>query len=145
MALMFFQSLTSPPAAGGTNISYYATVPENSVGENGDIAIVTSTRSHYEKIADIWTLKMGSVEIPNGIAIYADKTTLLAAAGSSANQLAIVNTEPGNMYLRNSENTKWVVLSANKYETVDLPSDTDFIIPSGTVIWDITESKHLYN
>lgn len=143
MPLIFFQSLTSAPSSG-VDIGYYTSIPENTFGKNGDVAIITTTRKHYKKITGIWTEQMGSVDVPSGVGVYSNKTTLLAAAGSSVNQLSIVSSEPGNMYLRNSDNTKWIVLSGNKYEEINLPSDSDFIIPSGTVIFNITTSKHNY-
>lgn len=141
MALMFFQYLNTPPSTG-INVSYSETVPDNATGNNGDVVIITTTRKHYKKIDGAWVEQLAAPA--SGTGSYTNKTELLAAANSQANQLAVVVSEPGNQYLRNSDNTKWVVLSGNKYPTTDLPSDVDFIIPTGTVIFDTTTNKQLY-
>lgn len=141
MALMFFQYLNTPPSSG-TSVGYSATVPENSSGNNGDIVILTTNGTHYKKINGVWVQQLSPSG--SGIGSYADKTALLAAANSSANQLVGVVSEPGNTYLRNSDNTKWIVLSGNKYTTITLPSDVDFVIPVGTVIYDTTTKKQMY-
>lgn len=139
MALTFFQDLKI--SAGSTSVTYQASVPANSVGYDGDVVVLTTTGAHYKKITGIWTLQLsGSTPTKR----YADRTALQTASGSMADGFAIVTTEPGNIYLRNSTNTQWIVMSGNKYATINLPDTSTFTIPSGTVIFDITTSSQIY-
>jgi len=78
---------------------------------------------------------------------YADRTALLAAAAGDlvVGQLAtIVGTEPGNRYMRNASNNKWIVVSGNIYTTATLPDGAIFDIPSGTVIYNTTTSQQVF-
>lgn len=55
--------------------------------------------------------------------------------------LGNVITEPGNLYLR--QENKWVVITGNKYATVDMPTSPDFTLPDGLEIFDLTLNKEV--
>lgn len=87
---------------------------------------------------------------------YGDRDEMLSDINVPNGVIGNVLTEPGNIYLRQSlsVNTSgdvvylagpgWMVLSGNKYETENLPTTTQFIIPPGTIVWDITTSEYVY-
>lgn len=142
MALKIIANLNNPNA--GVNVSYTASVPDNSLGANGDVCILTTNGSHYKKIAGVWTIQLGETTSSTAVLTYVDRTALLTAAGSSANKLGIATTEPGNMYLRNAANDKWIVLSGNSYPSVDLPTTPNFDIPVGAPVFNSTSLKWVY-
>lgn len=142
MALKVIANLNNPNS--GASVSYTATIPANSVGADGDVCILTTNGSHYKKVDGIWTIQLGETISSAAVLSYVDRTALLVSAGSSANKLGIVTTEPGNMYLRNAANDKWIVLSGNSYPATDLPTTPNFDVPAGVLVFNSTSLKWVY-
>jgi len=142
MALKILHNLNNMTT--GINVTYVPAVPANNIGQDNDIVILTTNGSHYKKVTGVWTLQLSETLGSSSVLVYADRTALLAAVGSAAYKIGVVVTEVSNTYLRNSTNTQWVVMSGNSYTTVNLPSTTDFVIPSGTPVFNATTLKWVY-
>ena len=73
---------------------------------------------------------------------YANRTELLAAAAAankpSNSTLGVVDSELCTFYICNSSTNKWTVCSGNRYETVSMPTETDFDIPDYTRLINVT-------
>jgi len=142
MALRIIHNLNTPNSQ--VSISYLSSVPLNTTGNNNDICILTTNGSHYKKVSGVWVLQLSETLGSSSVIPYINRVALLAAVGSAAYKIGVVSTETNNTYLRNSTNTQWIVMSGNSYSETNLPSTTDFIIPSGTPVFNATTLKWVY-
>lgn len=70
---------------------------------------------------------------------YTSRVNLLNDKAVMNGILGTIETEPGNIYLR--QNDEWVVMAGNRYTTSEMPSDVDFVLPSGLEIFDVTNNR----
>lgn len=69
-----------------------------------------------------------------GATVYATRAALLATTGV-VGSIAIVQTEPTNLYIWNPAANRWTIKDGNMYNTTnDIPDDVAFYIPNGTVL-----------
>ena len=80
-----------------------------------------------------------------GATVYADRSALRAATGV-VGSIAVVQTEPINLYMWAPGINMWAVKDGNVYYSLaDLPSDQSFYIPQGTVlILATTGERYIY-
>lgn len=72
---------------------------------------------------------------------YSNRTAMLKDKTAPNGILGTVDIEPGNIYLR--QDNMWVVMSGNRYETTNIPSSTDFYVPIGLEIYNITLGREM--
>jgi len=68
-----------------------------------------------------------------GATIYTTKAALLAAPGEIG-AMAIIETEPLNLYIWDPVHNKWAVKDGNIYATANMPNPVDFFIQPGTML-----------
>lgn len=106
----------------------------NSHINNLNVHLTTSLKNGLVNILEAWEDGDLGGGGGGGATVYADRTALLAATGV-VGSMAIIQTEPTNLYIWNPTANRWTVRDGNVYSTTtDFPSDTSFYIPPGTVL-----------
>lgn len=100
---------------------------------NTNTHLTTSLRNSIVALIEAWeggTLGGGS----GGATVYTDVADLLATPGVTGS-VGVLQSEPSNLYIWNPIANRWTVRDGNIYATADdLPDDTQFYIPLGTVL-----------
>lgn len=102
---------------------------------NSNIHLTSEQKSELVNIIEEYLAgTLGASNTQDGPLNFINRTALLADTTETNCILAVVQTEPMNLYMWSSANNKWGVKDGNIYTTATMPTSTDFYIPSGTLL-----------